>query len=249
MTPVLAAPPEAVAPVIPDFGGVSSCITNNGTFCLDWFKSRWTGSNSISQHLLEHLQLTLIAVAIGFLIAFTLALIAYRARWLTGPITFVSSVLYTLPSLAAFYILVPITGINTLTVEIALVSYTLLILFTNTLAGLTGVSDEIKDAARGNGMTATQSLLRVELPLAVPTIIAGLRVAVVTIISLVTVAGLIVPDGLGYVIYAQGLQNNNFSTALIAGGVLCILLALVSDAVLVGLQRVLTPWSAARRSR
>jgi osmoprotectant transport system permease protein len=239
----------AAAPVQPNYGGTDSCVTKNSTFCWDWFKDRWGGDDGISSHLIEHIQLAAIAVVIGFAISFALALLAYQARWLTAPITFLSSLLYTIPSLAAFYILVPITGINTKTVEIALVSYTLLILFTNTLAGLTGVSEEIKDAARGNGMTRTQSLLRVELPLAMPTIIAGLRVAAVTIISLVTVAGLIVPDGLGYVIYAQGLQNNNFNTALIAGGVLCILLALAADVLLVGLQRLITPWAAARRSQ
>lgn len=237
------------APVQPNYGTTSNCVLDNGTFCWGWFKDRWSGADGISAHLIEHIQLTVIAVGIGFVISFALALIAYRQRWLTAPFTFMSSLLYTIPSLAAFYILVPITGINTLTVEIALVSYTLLILFTNTLAGFTGVSEEIKDAARGNGMTASQSLWRVELPLAMPTIIAGLRVAAVTIVSLVTVAGLIVPDGLGYVIYAQGIQNNNFHTAVIAGGVLCILLALAADALLVGAQRIVTPWAAARRTR
>jgi osmoprotectant transport system permease protein len=242
----------AAAPVIPGsgaYGKTDSCVTDNKTFCWNWFKDRWGGDNGISSHLIEHIQLAAIAVVVGFVISFGLALLAYRARWLTAPITFVASLLYTVPSLAAFYILVPVTGINTKTVEIALISYTLLILFTNTLAGLTGVSEEIKDAARGNGMTRTQSLWRVELPLAVPTIIAGLRVAAVTIISLVTVAGLIVPDGLGYVIFAQGLQNNNFSTALLAGGVLCILLALAADAVLAAVQRLVTPWASARRVR
>ncbi|SHF53490.1 osmoprotectant transport system permease protein [Jatrophihabitans endophyticus] len=238
----------AAAPVIPGFGKTDKCVTDNGPFCWDWFKDRWSGDDGIGSHLYEHIQLTVIAVVLGFVISFVLALLAYRARWLTAPLTFLTSLLYTIPSLAAFYILVPITGIKTTTVEIALVSYTLLILFTNTLAGLTGVSDEIKDAARGNGMTRNQSLLRVELPLAVPTIIAGLRVAAVTVISLVTVAGLIVPDGLGYVIYAQGLQNNNFRTALYAGGVLCILLALIADALLAGLQRLITPWASARRT-
>lgn len=236
-------------PVIPDFGKTSGCVKNNGTFCWDWFKDHWAGADGLSSHFVEHIELTLIAVAIGFAISFFLALLAYRARWLTAPVTFVSSLLYTVPSLAAFYILAPITGINDYTVEIALVSYTLLILFTNTLAGLTGVSEEIRDAARGIGLTRSQSLWRVELPLAVPTIVAGLRVATVTIISLVTVAGLIVPDGLGYVIYALGLQKNSFNTALIAGGVLCIILALAADALLAGLQRVITPWAAARRIR
>lgn len=246
---VSAAALMATGPVIPGddaYGKTSKCVKENGTFCWEWVKDRWSGT--VGPALVQHIQLALIAVVIGFAISFVLALLAYRARWLVPPVTFLSSLLYTVPSLAAFYILVPITGINDFTVEIALVSYTLLILFTNTLAGLTGASADVRDAARGLGMTPTQSLWRVELPLAVPTIIAGLRVAVVTIISLVTVAGLIVPDGLGAVIYTDGLKKNNFNTALIVGGVLCIALALAADALLAGFQRLITPWAAARRS-
>lgn len=238
----------ATGPVIPGddaYGKTSKCISDNGTFCWDWLKDRWSGT--VSPALVQHIELAAIAVAIGFAISFVLALLAYRARWLVPPITFISSLLYTVPSLAAFFILVPITGINDFTVEIALVSYTLLILFTNTLAGLTGVSADVRDAARGLGMTSTQSLWRVELPLAVPTIVAGLRVAAVTIISLVTIAGLIVPDGLGAVIYTDGLKKNNFNTALIVGGVLCIVLALAADALLAAVQRLITPWAASRR--
>jgi osmoprotectant transport system permease protein len=164
------------------------------------------------------------------------------------PVTFVGSLLYTIPSVAAFEILVTITGINDVTVEIALVSYTLLILFTNTLAGLSAVSPDVVDAARGTGLTDTQILLRVELPLAVPTIIAGLRVAVVTIISLATVAALIVPEGLGKPIF-DALGAGVFNTKFIASGVLCIFLALFADALFVGVQRVLTPWASARRTR
>lgn len=242
-------PSAAAGPVIPGsgaYGSTSACLTNNKPFCWQWVNDNWNGT--VSPALIQHLVLAALAVGIGFAISFVLALLAYRARWLVPPVTFLSSLLYTVPSLAAFYILVPITGLNDFTVEIALVSYTLLILFTNTLAGLTGVSEEVRDAAQGLGMTPTQSLLRVELPLAVPTIVAGLRVAIVTIISLVTIAGLIVPDGLGYVIFAKGIQNN-INTALIVGGVLCIALALLSDALLAGVQRLITPWAAARRSR
>lgn len=257
-TTLLAAAPTpapAPEPVIPGEGGspgygkTDTCVLDSNNFCFSWISDNWTQNANVNGHLIEHIYLTLIAVVVGFAISFLLAVLAYRFRVFVAPVTFLSSLLYTIPSLAAFYILVPITGINTFTVSIALVSYTLLILFTNTLAGLAGVSDEVKDAARGSGMTATQSLLRVELPLAVPTIIAGLRVAAVTVISLVTVAGLIVPDGLGYVIYALGSQANNFTTALVLGGVLCILLAIVADALLVGAQRVITPWARARRSR
>ncbi len=234
----------ASGPVIPTFGTTSKCVLQNRTFCWDWFKGRW--SSTFVPALLQHIQLSVIAVVIGFAIAFVLAVAAHRARWVIAPVTFLTSLLYTVPSLAAFEILVPITGINYFTVEIALVSYTLLILFTNTLAGLSGVSPEVLDAATGIGLTRTQALLRVELPLALPTIIAGIRVAVVTIISLTTVAAYVVPAGLGKIIF-DAIGNSVFNTAFIGAGVLCILLALVADALFAGLQRVLTPWAAARR--
>jgi osmoprotectant transport system permease protein len=250
MTPasVLASVSGSGGPKIPSFGHSSSCVSNNGTFCWDWFTQNWSSRVDFQARLIEHVRLTVIAVAIGFTVSFVLALLAHRARWLVPPVTFVGSLLYTIPSLAAFQILVTITGINDLTVEIALVSYTLLILFTNTLAGLSAVSPDVVDAARGTGFTDTQILLRVELPLAVPTIIAGLRVAVVTIISLATVAAFIVPEGLGKPIF-DALNAGDFNTKFIASGVLCILLALFADALFVGVQRVLTPWASARRAR
>ena len=142
----------------------------------------------------------------------------------------------------------PITGINRFTVELALVSYTLLILFTNSLAGLSGVSPDILDAARGIGLSRGQILVKVELPLAMPTIIAGIRVAVVTLISLVTVASFVLPQGLGKPIL-DALNKGVFNTELIAAGGLAVILALVADALFAGSQRILTPWASARRSR
>ncbi|MDX6302189.1 MAG: osmoprotectant transport system permease protein [Nocardioidaceae bacterium] len=250
MTPasVLGSVSGAGGPNIPSFGHASSCVSNNGTFCWDWFTENWSSKVDFQARLFEHVKLTVIAVVIGFTVAFALAVLAHRKRWLVPPVTFVGSLLYTIPSLAAFQILVTITGINDFTVEIALVSYTLLILFTNTLAGLSAVPPDVVDAARGTGLTDTQILLRVELPLAVPTIIAGLRVAVVTIISLATVAAFIVPEGLGKPIF-DALNAGDFNTKFIASGVLCILLALFADALFVGVQRVLTPWASARRTR
>jgi osmoprotectant transport system permease protein len=235
-------------PTIPQFGKGSSCVTNNDTFCWSWFTQNWSSKVDFQARLIEHVELTVIAVGVGFVIAFVMAVLAHRRRWLVGPVTFVGSLLYTIPSLAAFQILVTLSGINDWTVEIALVSYTLLILFTNTLAGLSAVSADVVDAARGTGLTDTQILLRVELPLALPTIIAGLRVAVVTIISLATVAAFIVPEGLGKPIF-DALSAGDFNTKFIASGVLCILLALFADALFVGVQRVLTPWASARRAR
>jgi osmoprotectant transport system permease protein len=235
----------ASGPVIPSFGGhTSACVKNNGTFCWDWFTQNWSGT--FEPALVQHIELTVIAVGIGFVISFALAVAAHRAHWLAAPVSFVGSLLYTIPSLAFFEIMVAITGINWFTVEIALVSYTLLILFTNTLAGLSGISPEVLDAARGIGLQPRQILWQVEMPLAVPTIIAGLRVAVVTIVSLATVAAYFVPAGLGKPIF-DAIGSGVFNTKFIAAGVLCVLLALAADGLFVVLQRLITPWASARR--
>ncbi|WP_375489492.1 ABC transporter permease [uncultured Jatrophihabitans sp.] len=230
-------------PVIPTFQQ-SSCIKNNRVFCWDYFSSHW--DSVFKPALLQHIGMTVVAVVIGFVIAFTLAVLAHFANFLVAPVTFFGSLLYTIPSLAAFEVLVPITGINYVTVEIALVAYTLLILFTNTLAGLSGISPEVLDAARGSGLTRSQILMRVELPLALPTIVAGLRVATVTVISLATIAAFsLIPKGLGQPIY-DGSQRN-INTEFIAAAVMCIALALIADALLAGGQRLLTPWTRRRR--
>lgn len=235
-------------PTIPNFGGASDCVKRNAFFCWDSFTDNWNGGKyKFEDRLIEHIELTLIALAVGFAISFLLAVIAFRSKWLALPISFVTSLLYTIPSLATFFILVPITGINWWTIEIALTSYTLLILFTNTLAGLNGVSSEIRDAAAGAGMTQRQILWRVELPLALPAIVAGIRVAAVTTISLATIAAAVVPAGLGKPIF-DALGSNSFNTAFIAAGTLAVLLALFADAFFVVLQRLATPWAAQRRS-
>jgi osmoprotectant transport system permease protein len=226
-------------PVIPDFGRGSDCVRNNGTFCWEWFGDNW--GKVFQPALLEHLWLTLIAIGIGCVIAFAAALIAYRMRWFETPFTLLTALLYTIPSLALFQLLVPVTGLTTTTVEIALVSYTLLILFRNTLLGLRGVPDEVLEAARGMGLTPRQSLVRIELPLALPAIVAGIRVATVTVISLATIAAFVVDQGLGSPI-RDGLQKN-FNTEFIAAGVLAVALALVADGLIVLVQRLLTPWA------
>lgn len=231
-------------PVIPEFGRGSSCVRDNDLFCWSWVKDNW--SDTLQPALLEHIALTLIAVLIGSAIAFTLALAAHRRGWLATPVVIVTGLLYTIPSLALFQLLVPITGLSRTTAEIALVSYTLLILFRNMLAGLSGVPAEVRDAAIGMGMTPRQLLWRVELPLALPAIVAGLRIATVTVISLATVAVFVVNEGLGAPIYTALQQT--FKTELIAAGALCVALALVADALLVLLQRALSPWSRTARS-
>jgi osmoprotectant transport system permease protein len=183
-------------------------------------------------------------VAIGFVIAMGLALAAHRYRALERPTVLVSTFLYTIPSLALFELLVAPVGLNVFSAEIALVSYTLLILFRNILTGLRSVPEEVLDAAEGMGMTPRQRLVRVELPLALPAIVAGLRIAVVTIIALATIVYTIYDAGLGVPIHAA-LGEGPFKTELIAAGSLAILLALVSDGLLVLVQRALTPWARA----
>jgi osmoprotectant transport system permease protein len=159
----------------------------------------------------------------------------------------VTAVLYTIPSLAMFELLEPIPGfgLSRTTAEVALVAYTLLILFRNTLTGLREVPGEVRDAAAGMGMSPRQSLVRVELPLALPAIIAGVRIATVTVISLATIASLVDDQGLGVPILSA-ISNDVFKTELIAAGVLAVALALSADALLVLLQRLLTPWARAR---
>lgn len=234
----------AKGPVIPDFGTTSQCVRDNGVFCWDWFSHRW--GSTFEPALAQHIELTLIAVGIGFVIAFALAILAHLVHWTAAPITVATAALYTIPSIAAFEILVPYTGLGWTTVEIPLTSYTLLLLYTNILAGLSGVSADVLDAADGMGLTRFQRLLGVELPLAVPAIVAGLRVAAVTIISLAAVAAYVVPYGLGKPIF-DSLSNGFFNTPVVAGGAMAIALALIADAMFAGLQRLLTPWADSRR--
>ncbi len=235
----------ASGPVIPQFGQHSSnCVVHNHLFCWDWVESNW--SPVLWPALRQHIVLALIAVAIGFVISITLALVAHRYRWIEKPTILITTFLYTIPSLALFELLVAPVGANIYAAEIALVSYTLLILFRNTLTGLRDVPGEVLDAAEGMGMTRTQLLVRIELPLALPAIIAGLRIAVVTTIALATIVYTIYDSGLGVPIHTA-LGEGPFKTELIAAGVLTIGLAIVCDALLVGLQRGLTPWARARQ--
>ena len=227
-------------PVIPDFGGGSSCERDNGAFCWSWVKDNW--SDVLWPALREHVVLTLIAIVIGFTIAFTLALLAHRRGWVERPVTIVTGILYTIPSLALFQLLVPFTRLTTLTAEIALVSYTLLIIFRNTLTGLRDVPDEVRESAQGMGLSRNQLLRQVELPLALPSIVAGLRIATVTVISLATVAAFVVDKGLGAPIF-DAIQRGVFKTELYAAGFLAVALALVADALLVVAQRAATPWT------
>jgi osmoprotectant transport system permease protein len=232
----------ASGPVIPNFGSGSSCEVNNGWFCTDWVHQHW--HDTLEPALVQHIELSAIAIGIGFALAFTLALAGFRFRLLDPPIGLFSDFLYTIPSLALFQLLVPITGISVTTVEIALVSYTLLILYRNMIEGLRGVPAEMIEVARGSGFTRLQTFTRVELPLALPAILAGLRIATVSTISIATVASFVVAKGLGSPIFVA-LEQDVFKTEIFTAGGLVVALALVADGLLVLLQRALTPWTRA----
>ena len=245
MIAALATPLAQAGPVIPNFGRGDECTRNNGRFCMHWFLDNF--GNRYVPRIIEHVEMTLIAISIGFVIAFGAALIAFRYERFELPFANLSALFYTIPSIAFFQIMVPITGIGWLSIEIALVSYTLLILFRNTLTGLREVPAEAKEAAEGMGLTRRQTLTRVELPLAAPAIIAGLRVATVTTISLATVAAFITPLGLGAPIFSAIQTGAN--TEFVSASILAIALALVADALIVASQWITTPWARARRSK
>ncbi len=204
----------------------------------------WGRRDKVVSQLLQHIELTAIAVTVGLAISLPLAIWAYRRARVYAPITAVTGLLYTIPSLALFAVLVPITKLSITTAEIGLVSYTLLILIRNIVVGLRGVPEDVKEAARGMGYTPRQLLWRVELPLAVPAIVAGIRVATVSTIGLVTVAALIGKGGLGYFIL-EGLRIL-YPTEMLLGAVLSVVLAIVADALLLLSQRALTPWARQR---
>lgn len=244
MTPLPLVLAAGGGPVIPSFGKASNCVVQNGQFCSGWFFANW---HAVFQpRLIEHIELTAIAVGVGMVIAFSAAILAYKQHWFETPFSLLAAFLYTIPSIALFEILVQITGINRFTAEVALVGYTLLILFRNTLTGLRGIPPSALEAAQAMGLTQTQSLFRVEIPLAMPAIMAGVRIATVTIISLATVAAYIGAGGLGEPIF-DAIQTG-FKTEFLATGVIIVALAIVADVLLVLLQRLLTPWAYRRRS-
>jgi osmoprotectant transport system permease protein len=213
-----------------------------------WIRWSWVGGHLdvILAALSQHVQLTLIAVVLGLVIAVPLGLVAWRNSLVRGPIFSFTGILYTIPSLALFSILLPFTGLTVLTAEIGLVSYTLLILVRNIVVGLTSVPVEVREAARGMGYRPLAELVRIDLPLAIPAIMAGVRIATVTTIGLVTVTALIGEGGLGSLIY-DGLLRD-FKTPLVVGTVLSVLLAVLADLSLAGVQRLVTPWARTRRA-
>jgi osmoprotectant transport system permease protein len=222
-------------PVIPNYGKPSACLQHNGWFCTDWIRAHW--GDTLQPALIQHIQLTLIAIGIGFVIASALALITLRFGFLNAPLGAFTDFLYVIPSLALFQLLVPLSGVTVTTVEIALVSYTLFILYPNIVVGFRSVPPDVLESARGMGLTRRQTFLRVELPLAVPAILSGLRIAVVATIAIAT---------LGAPIFAAIETPDIFRTELLAAGGLAILLALIAEALLASAQRALTPWNRVR---
>ncbi len=206
----------------------------------------WVARNTgqLAEATLDHVALTAVAVAIGFALSFLLSVLIHRRRGLGGPITGIAGVLYTIPSLALFAFLVPFTGLTFLSAQIGLVSYTLLILIRNIVAGLNGVPADVREAADGMGYGRTRRFVSVELPLALPLIVAGLRIATVTTIGLVMVATVIGQGGLGNVM-VRGFSFRN-DTAVYTGAVLIVVLAIVVDLLLAGLGRLVTPWARTR---
>jgi osmoprotectant transport system permease protein len=197
--------------------------------------------------LVQHLELTFVAVGVGFVLSSLLAAVAIRFRFSYQPINALTGILFAIPSLALFILLSPVTGLTSLTAEIALVSYTLQILFRSIVAGIDGVPASVRESATAMGFKRPEQIWRVELPLALPVIISGLRIATVTTVGLVPISGILGSDqgGLGRFIF-DGL-NRFFNTPLLVGSVLTVALAVVLDILLVRVERLLTPWI--RRAR
>ncbi|MDX1468570.1 MAG: ABC transporter permease [Acidimicrobiia bacterium] len=208
-------------------------------FDWEWVARNW---DEILDRTLEHLYLTAVPVMIGFVLSIGLSMVALRWRRSYGPITVMAGVLYTIPSLATFAILVPVVGLNATNAIIALTSYTLLILIRNVVAGVNGVPAAIKEAADGMGYTPRGRFWKTEVPLALPVIIAGVRIATVTTVGLVTVSAVLGLGGYGFFIL-RGL-NTFFWTQIIVGVVLSVTLATTLDLGFIGLKRLVTPWEA-----
>jgi osmoprotectant transport system permease protein len=216
-----------------------SCVEQNG-FCPEWI---WDNLDRYVDPFFQQAYLVVVSVAIGFVIAFCLALLAHRRGWLVGPIIGITGILYTLPSLAVFFLLQPITGRGNTTAIVALVAYTLLIIFRNVMTGFANVPEESKDAARGMGMTDRQVLWRVEVPLALPEIMTGLRVASTTTVGLATLAFFAGAGGLGEAIFA----DITFKSNVVVAGALCVLLAVILEVLIATAERLMTPWRRADR--
>ena len=213
-----------------------------------WFDASYVVDNwdTILRYLGEHVRLTVGAVVLGALIALPLALFARNARFLAGPVLALSTLIYTIPSLAMFAFIFPFTGLRTTTVLIGLVAYSLVILVRNFLAGLQGVPADVREAARGMGYGPLRLFWQIDLPLALPAFMAGLRIATVSTVALTTVGVLVGHGGLGQLI-TGGFNANFYRAEIVTGALGCVLLALLADLLLAGMERLLTPWARAVR--
>jgi osmoprotectant transport system permease protein len=218
-----------------------NCMVTNDWICGEYLRSR---SQELTDATLQHIWITAVSVLIGLLVAFPLALLARRSRRFTGPVLGLTTVLYTVPSLAMFSLLLPLFGLSAALVVTGLVLYSLTILVRNILAGLEAVPQEAKEAAKGMGYGPVRLLWEVELPLAMPALLAGVRIATVSTIALTTVGSIIGRGGLGNLI-GDALPSF-FKAQVLTASVLCVLLAVVADLLLLGLQRLLTPWARIR---
>ncbi|MBN1091426.1 ABC transporter permease [Blastococcus sp. TML/M2B] len=214
-----------------------------------WFDGSYVADNwdTIMGYLGEHVRLTVGAVLIGAAIALPLALVARRNRLLGAAVLSLSTVVYTIPSLAMFALIFPFTGLSATTVLVGLTAYSLVILVRNFLVGLQGVPDDVQEAARGMGYGAVRRFWQIELPLALPAFMAGLRIATVSTVALTTVGVLVGHGGLGQLI-TGGFNANFYRAEIVTGAVGCVLLALVADVLLAGVERLLTPWARAARA-
>ncbi len=220
-----------------DRAGETGCPSNNG-ICASWVLDH---VDRYQTPFFEHVYLTLIPLALGFTIALSIGLLAHRQRWLITPVTGLTSAIYTIPSISSFLLLLPITGRGNDTAIVALTAYTLVIIFRNVITGLAGVPQNAVDAARGMGLTSRQLLFRVELPLALPEILAGLRIAAATTVGLAAFAYLAGAGGLGRNID----QDIEFRGNVLFCGLLLTLLAAALDFTVLMVQRSLTPWRRA----
>lgn len=214
-----------------------------------WFDGSYVADNwdTIMGYLGEHVRLTIGAVLIGTAIALPLALLARHNRLLGGAVLSLSTIVYTIPSLAMFALIFPFTGLSATTVLVGLTAYSLVILVRNFLVGLQGIPADVQEAARGMGYGAARRFWQIELPLALPAFMAGLRIATVSTVALTTVGVLVGHGGLGQLI-TGGFNANFYRAEIVTGAVGCVLLALVADVLLAGVERLLTPWTRAARS-
>ncbi|MFI9206212.1 ABC transporter permease [Streptomyces sp. NPDC053048] len=222
----------------------SNCLIANDWLCGEYLRTR---GQELTDATLQHVGITLASVAIGLLVAFPLALLARRWRGVAGPVLGATTILYTVPSLAMFSLLVPVFGLSAAVVVTGLVLYSLTILVRNILAGLASVPQEAREAARGMGYGPVRLLFGVELPLALPALMAGLRIATVSTVSLTTVGAIIGYGGLGNLIY-EGMRSY-FKAQVLTASVLCVVLAVAADVALLLVQRLLTPWARPKKRR